>query len=86
MVGYPPSSEETVMQIHTQEHIDLMRMFEREHTGHRYDKEPKNLWPQGVIYQDGQLNELFLAYRKGYALARAVYLNGCPEAYRPAAA
>lgn len=62
------------MQIHTQEHIDLMAMFEREHSG-RKDKEPKNLWPMGRIYQDGQINKLFLAYRKGYALARAVYLN-----------
>lgn len=63
------------MQIHTQEHIDLMAMFEREHSG-RMDKERKDLWKIGRIYQDGQVNELFLAYRKGYALARAVYING----------
>lgn len=64
------------MQIHTQEHIDLIAMFEREHSGGRFDKEPKNFWSMGHIYQDGQLNELFLAYRRGYALARAVYING----------
>jgi hypothetical protein len=63
------------MQLNTQEHIDMMAMFERQFTG-RKDKEPKALWARGIIYQDGQLNELFLAYRKGYALARAVYLNG----------
>lgn len=63
------------MQLNTQEHIDLMAMFEREFSG-RKDKEPKNLWPMGHIYQDGQVNDLFLAYRKGYALARAVYLQG----------
>lgn len=62
--------------LNTQEHIDLIAMFEREFTGHRYDKEPKAMWPHGHIYQDGQLNELFLAYRKGYAFGRAVYLNG----------
>ena len=63
------------MQIHTQEHIDMIAMFEKDHRG-RFDKEPKSLWPMGRVYQDGQLNELFLAYRRGYALARAVYING----------
>lgn len=62
------------MELKSQEHIDLMAMFEREHHG-RMDKERKDLWPMGRIYQDGQVNELFLAYRKGYALARCVYLN-----------
>lgn len=63
------------MQLKTQEHIDLMAVFEREFNG-RKDKERKDLWPLGRIYQDGQVNELFLAYRKGYALARCVYLHG----------
>jgi hypothetical protein len=27
----------------------------------------------GRIYQDGQLNELFLAYRRGYAFAKATH-------------
>jgi hypothetical protein len=48
-----------------QYHIDLMKMFEKEFTGYRRDKEPKDLWPKGRIYQDGKLNELFLAYRRG---------------------
>lgn len=57
----------------TQEHIDLMAMFEREYTGcYRLDKEPKESWPRGHIYQHGELNELFLAYRKGYALGKAM--------------
>jgi hypothetical protein len=60
----------------TQEHIDLIQMFEREFTDYRHDKEPKSLWASGHIYQDGQLNELFLAYRKGYALGRAKHLSG----------
>lgn len=58
--------------LNTQEHIDLMTMFEREFKG-RPDRESKEFWPKGRIYQDGQKNELFLAYRKGYALAKAVY-------------
>jgi hypothetical protein len=53
----------------------MIAMFEREFSGRR-DKESKDLWPMGRIYQDGQVNDLFLAYRKGYALARAVYLAG----------
>jgi hypothetical protein len=56
----------------TQEHIDLIQMFEREFTGHRTDKESKDLWAKGRIYQDGQLNELFLAYRRGYAFGKAI--------------
>lgn len=63
------------MQVKTQEHIDMMAMFEREFSG-RKDKEREELWVMGRIYQDGQVNEQFLAYRKGYALARGVYLNG----------
>lgn len=55
----------------TREHSALMEQFEREFSG-RHDKEPKNLWPMGQIYQDGQMNELFLAYRQGYALGKAV--------------
>lgn len=56
----------------SQEHIDLMAMFEREFRGERFDKEDKALWPKGRIYQSGQTNELFLAYRRGYAFGRAL--------------
>lgn len=53
----------------TQEHYDLMAQFEREHIG-RFDKEPKEYWPRGIIYQDGRVNELFLTYRRGYAFGK----------------
>lgn len=56
----------------TKEHQDLIAMFDCEFKHRRLDKEDKALWPKGVIYQDGQVNELFLAYRKGYALGKAV--------------
>ncbi len=56
----------------TQEHIDLMTQFERQFSGRRFDREAKAMWPRGVIYQDGQTNELFLAFRQGYALGKAV--------------
>jgi len=53
----------------TKEHYELMASFEREHKHHRLDREKdKELWKKGAVYQDGRVNELFLAYRKGYAL------------------
>lgn len=54
----------------TQEHYDLMAMFERDFSG-RMDKERKELWAQGIVYQDGNVNELFKAYRLGYAYGKA---------------
>jgi hypothetical protein len=59
----------------TQEHYDLMAQFEREFKGRRVDKEPKDGWPRGNVYQDGGVNELFLAYRRGYAFAKAMALD-----------
>lgn len=56
----------------TKEHEDLLAMFEREFKGQRFDREPKDIWPMGRIYQDGQLNDLFLAYRRGYAYGKAL--------------
>ncbi len=56
----------------TKEHIELMSAFEKEFKGERLDKEDKTLWPLGVLYQDGMVNKLFLAYRRGYAFGSAV--------------
>lgn len=53
----------------TQDHYDLMDQFEREFKGEaRMDKEAKEFWSKGCVYQHGDLNKLFLAYRRGYAL------------------
>jgi hypothetical protein len=53
----------------TKEHYELMASFERDHKHRRLDREKdKDLWERGHVYEDGQVNELFLAYRKGYAL------------------
>lgn len=59
------------MTLFAQDHYDLIAMFEREFTGIRLDKEEKSMWPKGYIYQNGETNNLFLAYRKGYAFGRA---------------
>jgi hypothetical protein len=56
----------------TKEHADLMAQFERDcklYIG-RVDKESKDQWPRGIIYQDGKTNALFLIYRKGYAFGK----------------
>lgn len=53
----------------TKEHYDLMASFDREHKHCRLTREKdKALWKRGAVYEDGRVNELFLAYRKGYAL------------------
>lgn len=55
--------------LHDKEHYDLIAAFERTRK-ERFDKEDKALWPKGVIYQDGRVNALFLAFREGYAYAK----------------
>ena len=71
MTDHIPTDPSCVPMLKSQEHYDLMAQFEREFSG-RFDKEPKKSWAHGYIYQDGQVNELFLAYRRGYALGRAI--------------
>ena len=57
------------MTLFSKAHYDLLEMFEHEFKGEgRFDRETKDLWPKGNIYQNGEINRLFLAYRKGYAL------------------
>lgn len=61
------------MTLGSQEHIEIMAMFEREFRGMRMDREDKELWKQGNVYQSGETNAAFLAYRKGYAFAKSVH-------------
>lgn len=60
------------MQIKEKYHYDLMAQFEKQFPHRRFDKEPKEIWPIARVYQDGQTNELFLAYRAGAAYGRAI--------------
>lgn len=61
------------MGLKDKEHWDLMAQFEREHKGRRLDREKdKALWAKGNLYEDGIANELFLAYRRGYAYGKAI--------------
>lgn len=56
----------------SQEHYSLMEMFEKTYHHLRLDREPKEWWARGRVYQSGEVNELFLAYRRGYALGKVV--------------
>jgi len=59
------------------EHSDMMAVFERTvGKGRRLDREDKAIWTRGCIYQDGAVNELFLAFRAGFALAKSMAQQG----------
>ncbi|MGE0278440.1 MAG: hypothetical protein AB7R40_23840 [Nitrospiraceae bacterium] len=57
-----------------QDHYELIEMFERTFKGDfRLDREDKAEWSKGRIYQSGDANRTFLAYRKGYAFGITKY-------------
>lgn len=56
----------------SQEFYDLVAMFDRDFKGSRLDKEAKDMWPKGFVYQHGEVNQLFLAYRRGFAYGKAI--------------
>ena len=62
------------MKLTSKEHYDLMLMFEREFAGTaRLDREKdKELWKKGQVYESGETNKLFLAYRKGYSFGKFI--------------
>jgi hypothetical protein len=51
-------------------HYDLMEAFERAFKGLRLDKEAKDMWAKGYVYQHGEVNQLFLAFRRGVEFGR----------------
>lgn len=58
------------------EHYDLMDQFEREFRGHRMDREKdKGLWVSGHVYECGETNALFLAFRRGYSLGKHLHIE-----------
>jgi len=63
------------MTVGTKEHYELLAQFEREFRKRwsgRLDKEAKELWARGAIYQNGEVNQSFLAFQLGYAFGKAV--------------
>lgn len=56
--------------LNTKEHEDIVAAFDRLHKGRRLDKENREMWRKSIVYQDGHVNTLFLAFRDGYAFAK----------------
>lgn len=59
------------------EHYALMAQFEKDlrsfsFSHGRLERESKTLWPKRRIYQDGAVNQMFLAYSNGYAFGKYV--------------
>jgi hypothetical protein len=65
----------------TKEFLDLMAAFEKSRCAHGYrkDKEHKDEWRRKIYYQDGELNNLFIAYMEGYSLAKSMAIQGAFE-------
>ena len=61
------------MTLKSKEHQEIMAAFENVFKHYRLDREPKDVWQQGNVYQDGHVNQLFLAFRHGVAYGKAVY-------------
>ena len=53
------------------EHYELMDQFERDYKHCGTSRESKEFWKIGAFYQNGQVNELFKAYSKGYAFHKS---------------
>lgn len=60
------------MTLGSKDHDETMQMFEKIFAGEfRLDKEDKSQWPRGFVYQHGDANRLFKAFRQGVAYGRA---------------
>lgn len=58
--------------IFTKEQEDLRIQFEKDFKHLCFIKVDKINWYKGIIYQDTEVNNLFLAYVKGYVLGKLV--------------
>ena len=60
------------MSVTSKEHYEMMEFFERQFKGvARMDREEKDQWPKGYVYQHGELNLLFKAFRMGVSYGAA---------------
>lgn len=67
--------------LETKEFYDLMAAFEKSKNihgyGRRLDREiDKSLWAKQVYYQNGDINQLFIAFMNGYSLAKSMAHQG----------
>ena len=56
-------------------HYEMIDFFDRHFSHLRLDKESKDQWAKGRIYQSGEVNELFLAFRRGAAYGAATEMQ-----------
>jgi hypothetical protein len=64
-------NEREAFSIKSKEHYELMLDFEKQFKGKRLDRESnKELWAIGQVYESGEVNILFLAFRRGYELGK----------------
>ena len=63
------------MTIGSKEHYELLEAFEKAFKAFRLDKENKDLWSKGHVYQSGEVNNMYKAFILGYSTGRAVYIN-----------
>lgn len=61
------------MKVGTKEHYEMMEEFEKWACG-RFDKEPKEFWSKGMVYQNGEINEQFRMFCIGYSVGRQKYM------------
>jgi len=66
------NQELKVMEIKDKEHYDLMNEFDKQFKVIP-KREPKELWAKGFLYQHGETNKAFIAFRHGYGLAKLIY-------------
>jgi len=60
------------MNLGSREHEEAMAMFEKVFPHVRLDREAKEFWPRGNVYQSGETNDLFLAFQHGVAYGHAI--------------
>jgi hypothetical protein len=48
------------------EYYEIINIFEKTYKNLRLDKEDKEYWLKSIVYQDGEVNKLFLSYLSGY--------------------
>jgi hypothetical protein len=66
------------MKLFDKEHDELVAAFERFHgKGLRLDKESRDMWAKGYIYQNASTNDAFKFFRSGYALGKHEFQ--CPS-------
>ncbi len=63
------------MKIGTKEFEDILESFEKNFSHMRLDKESKEYWRTGQMYENGETNNAYRAYTLGYSFGRVVYMN-----------